>query len=207
MFPTGGLLPGHVLVHHDNGWWDPIMEFGEWDGLPREDLAATHIDFSLGGFNLAKMNPQVSCLYDGSSLDPKAILVLAIKPLNVPGRGLVDPHTDPIFAACLEVEARTNLGEPYDWTQIYEFSGIGLEARLDDAAAKAAIAKADPINVAKGHYGVCSVWTEARLEAAILKAYGLTVDLTKGDDGAGHDNARPSDWQTFPMLQVIAQLG
>ena len=138
-------------------------------------------------------------------LDPKATIVLGLRPFLLPSRGLVDPHTDPAFAAALEAETQAHLGEPYDWEQIAEFARIGIEARFDPQAAKAAIGRARPLDIQAGHCGVCSVWTQARLEGAIARTYGLVLDLSAGAQ-VGHFNARPSDWQTFPAMQVVAGL-
>ena len=205
-FPEGGLLPGDVLIHHDTAWWDGVMSWGEWDGAAKEDYGATHVDVFTGGVMIAKMNPAVSALYPVDSLDITKCYVLRLKPITL-GPGVpAHPGLDAAFAKALHDEVQSNLGQPYDWSQIERFTGIGLLARLDPSAAKALLLQADPLNVLKGHCGVCSEWTEARLENAIKTAYGLTVDLASGSS-AGEDGARPSDWSSFPMLMQVSQLG
>ncbi len=196
--------PGYTLIHHDKQWWDPIMEFGEWDGSPGQDLKATHVDGVIAWPQLAKMNPAVSCLYSGLTLDMSTITVLKIKPFVVPGHGLIDPHDDPIFAEQLASEVKAHLGEPYDWMQIARFAGIGIEARLDPVGAREALAKADPADVQRGHYGVCSVWWEVRLENAITATYNVAVNLAAGSP-VGQFDAPPADWEQFVTMEKVIE--
>ncbi len=200
--PENGLRPGDVIIHHDDNWWDGVMSWGEWDGAAHEDYGATHVDVFLGGIYVAKMNPKVSCLYSINDIPWKQCYVLRLKPIQV-GSQLEYPSLDNGYAKCLWNEVHAHLGEPYDWSQIERFTGIGLLARLDPSAARAELLKADPLNVLKGHCGVCSEWTEARIENALHAAYGITVDLAAGSS-AGQDGARPSDWPSFPMFEQVS---
>lgn len=209
MIPVGGLQPGQIRLDHGTNLLGVIEDWGEWVGLfGPEDLKATHVEVVSKGGLIGCQNPPASCLYGitPTTPNPKLSSVYALKAIALPGRGDVVPGSDPAFLDALDTEIRAHLHEPYDWSQIARFTGIGLLARVTPDEARALLKDANPLDVARGHFGVCSQWTELRIENALTATYGIAINLFEGT-GVGYLDARPSDWPLSKYLYQVEPVG
>ena len=186
--------PGDVLIHHDTGFVSDIEAWGEWDGLPGQDLKATHGEAQFDAVQIVKMNPKVSCLYQASTAPWPTMtgLYLDLTSLGIP----ILPRDNPFFVINFQAECNLHLGEPYGWSAIGEAVGVGLLSRVWPWAADRILKSSDWA----GHD--CTVWLTDRINAAVSKTYGKP-DFELFDDKLDSGRVRPADMQTSPYLKPI----